>query len=155
VLLGRHQIDNAGNAVAAIRALRDDRVGETDIARGLKTAAWPARMQRLGQGHLSQHVPRDAELWLDGGHNPSAGRVLAQAFSDLNDRVSRPLVLIWGMLNSKDAQTFIAPFAGVAHRVVAIAIPDEENALPAERLADFARRSGLSAETAATIENAL
>jgi dihydrofolate synthase / folylpolyglutamate synthase len=112
-------------------------------------------MQRLSQGRLMQHVPGDAELWLDGGHNPAAGRALAQAFSELNDRVSRPLVLIWGMLNSKDAQAFISNFAGIAHRVVAITIPDEENALPAERLADIARGCGLSAETAVSIASAL
>jgi dihydrofolate synthase / folylpolyglutamate synthase len=154
-LPGRHQIDNAGNAVAAIRVLKDRRVSDAAIARGLRTASWPARMQRLGPGRLSQWVPRDAELWLDGGHNPSAGRALAQAFSDLNDRVSRPLVLIWGMLKSKDAEGFIGHFAGIAHRVVAVAIPDEENAVPADRLADTARRCGLSAETAASIDSAL
>ena len=68
---------------------------------------------------------------------------------------SRPLVLVWGMLNSKDAHAFIAPFAGIAHRVVAIAIPDEDNAIPADRLADIARRAGLSAETAMSIDSAL
>jgi dihydrofolate synthase/folylpolyglutamate synthase len=128
-LTGRHQIDNAGNAVASVRALQDPRVSDTHIAQGLKSVTWPARMQRLGPGLLRQHVSREAELWLDGGHNPSAGRALAQACSDLNDRVSRPLVLIWGMLNTKDAQAFIGHFAGIAHRVVAITIPDEENAL--------------------------
>jgi dihydrofolate synthase/folylpolyglutamate synthase len=154
-LPGRHQIDNAGNAVAAIRAVKDARVSDTHIAQGLRSATWPARMQRLGPGLLWQHVPRDAELWLDGGHNPSAGRALAQAFSDLNDRVSRPLVLVWGMLNTKDAQAFIGHFAGIAHRVVAITIPDEENAIDADELAEIARRSGLSAETGGSIGGAL
>ena len=92
-----------------------------------------------GPGALGSLVPRDAELWLDGGHNPVGRPALAQAFSDLNDRVSRPLVLIWGMLNSKDAARFIGPFAGIAHRVVAITIPDEANAVPAEQLAETAR----------------
>jgi folylpolyglutamate synthase/dihydropteroate synthase len=91
-------------------------------------------MQRLGQGMLSNLVPAESELWLDGGHNPSAGRVLAQAFSELNDRHSRPLVLVWGMLNTKDVGSFIGSFAGVASRVVTITIPDEENAVKAEVL---------------------
>jgi dihydrofolate synthase / folylpolyglutamate synthase len=131
-LKGRHQIDNAGNAIAAVRKLDDSRITDRHIAEGLKATTWPARMQRLGQGMLSNLVPAEAELWLDGGHNPSAGRVLAQAFSELNDRHSRPLVLVWGMLNTKDVGSFIGSFAGVASRVVTITIPDEENAVKAE-----------------------
>ncbi|MFT3988926.1 bifunctional folylpolyglutamate synthase/dihydrofolate synthase [Aestuariivirga sp.] len=154
-LQGRHQIDNAGNAIAAIRALADPRITEAHIAQGLKSATWPARMQRLGPGALWDLVPADAELWLDGGHNPSAGRVLAQAFSDLNDRHSRPLVLVWGMLNTKDVASFISEFAGIAHRVVTLTIPDEENAVSAEKLAEAARAEGLPAETAVSLEAAL
>lgn len=154
-LKGRHQIDNAGNAIAAIRMLGDQRISDTHIAEGLKAVTWPARMQRLGPGALSAMLPPDAELWLDGGHNPSAGRVLAQAFSDLNDRHSRPLVLVWGMLNTKDAGQFIACFSGVASRVIALTIPDEENAVAADVLADAARAHGLAAETATGLEQAL
>ena len=107
-LKGRHQIDNAGNAIAAIRYLNDERISDAHIAEGVKSTIWPARMQRLGPGGLSDKLPADSELWLDGGHNPSAGRALAQAFSELNERHSRPLVLIWGMLNTKDVGRFIA-----------------------------------------------
>ena len=154
-LAGRHQADNAGNAIAALRVIGDPRVSEAHIAQGLRSVTWPARMQRLGAGALWQHVPADAELWLDGGHNPSAGRVVAQAFSDLNDRHSRPLVLIWGMLNTKDVGSFIGCFGGVARRVITLTIPDEENAVPAERLAEAARAHGLAAETAVSLEAAL
>jgi dihydrofolate synthase / folylpolyglutamate synthase len=154
-LKGRHQIDNAGNAIATIRALSDSRILDKHIAEGLKSTAWPARMQRLGPGALSALTPADTELWLDGGHNHSAGRALAQAFSELNDRHSRPLVLVWGMLNTKDSGSFIACFAGVASRVVTLTIPDEENALSAEALADAARAHGLPAETASGLEAAL
>jgi dihydrofolate synthase/folylpolyglutamate synthase len=154
-LLGRHQIDNAGTAIAALRSLNDPRIGESHIAQGLKTAAWPARMQRLGPGELWSFIPKDAELWLDGGHNPSAGRALARAFSELNERVSRPLVLIWGMLNTKAIDDFITPFAEIVHRVVTLTIPDEENAMPARELAEAARRHDMSAETADSLEEAL
>lgn len=154
-LPGRHQIDNAGTAIAALRSLDDARIGESHIAQGLKTAAWPARMQRLGPGGLWSFIPKESELWLDGGHNPSAGRALARAFSELNERVSRPLVLIWGMLNTKAADDFIAPFSGIAHRVVTLTIPEEENAVQARDLAETARRHSLSAETADSLEDAL
>ena len=154
-LKGRHQVDNAGNAIAAIRLLDDARVSESHIEQGLKSVIWPARMQRLGAGVLTILIPKDAELWLDGGHNPSAGRVIARAFSDINDRHSRPLVLIWGMLNTKDAASFIEPFAGLAQRVVTITIPDEPNAVPADELAEIARSRNLSAETATSLTKAL
>ena len=154
-LKGRHQIDNAGNAIATVRLLNDRRISDAHIAEGLKAATWPARMQRLGQGALSGLVPAETELWLDGGHNPSAGRVLAQAFSELNERHSRPLVLVWGMLNTKDVGSFIGCFSGIASRVITITIPDEENAVPAETLAESARAQGLAAETAQTLEAAL
>jgi len=154
-LRGRHQIENAGIAIATLRTLNDRHISESHIAEGMKHASWPGRMQRLGPGHLRDHIAHDAELWLDGGHNPSAGRALAQAFSDLNERVSRPLVIVWGMLNTKDAGKFIAPFAGLAHRVVTMSIPDEPNALTADQLAAVAREQGLSTETAGSIEAAL
>jgi len=154
-LRGRHQLDNAGNAIAAIRVLNDSRIADSHIAEGLKTAAWPARMQRLGTGALSNLIPPESELWLDGGHNPSAARVLAQAMSDLNERHSRPLVLIWGMLNTKDVGQFISCFEGVASRVIALTIPDEENAVKADQLASAARAHGLAAETAPDLEAAL
>ena len=154
-LKGRHQVDNAGNAIAAIRLLDDTRVSEAHIEQGLKSVSWPARMQKLGAGALTSLIPKDAELWLDGGHNPSAGRAIARAFSDINDRHSRPLVLIWGMLNTKDAGSFIEPFVGLAQRVVTLAIPDELNAVPADQLAEIARSHNLSAETASSLIKAL
>jgi dihydrofolate synthase / folylpolyglutamate synthase len=154
-LKGRHQIDNAGNAIAALRLIDDPRVSESAIEQGLKSAVWPARMQRLGPGRLFDHVPAGTELWLDGGHNPSAGRALARAFSEINERHSRPLVLIWGMLNTKDAGNFIAPFAGLAERIVAIAIPGEANAVPAQALADIAASQGFDGLAAPSLEAAL
>jgi dihydrofolate synthase/folylpolyglutamate synthase len=154
-LLGRHQIDNAGNAIAALRALGDRRLADDDIATGLKTAVWPARMQRLGPGTLWQHLPEDVELWLDGGHNPSGGRAVAQSFSELDERHSRPLVLIWGMLNSKEAAGFIAGFAGLAKGVVTLAVPGEENATPAEALATVAEGQGIPAQSAGSLIEAL
>ncbi|CAN5562962.1 folylpolyglutamate synthase/dihydrofolate synthase family protein [soil metagenome] len=152
---GAHQIDNAGNAIAVLRALGDKRIGAGHIEQGLRSVTWPARMQRLGEGHLTRSLPPNVEVWLDGGHNPSAGRVLAQAFEKLDERLRRPLILIWGMLNSKDADAFIAPFAGLARRVVTLTIPDEENAFTAAALAEVARHHGLTAISAYSLEHAV
>lgn len=154
-LRGRHQIDNTGNAVAAIRLLKDPRITDHHIAAGVRETVWPARMQRLTAGRLDVLLAPGMELWLDGGHNASAGRVISRAFSDINEKHSRPLVLVWGMLNSKDTASYIEPFAGLAHLVLAIAIPGEPNAVPAATLAEVAEAAGLAAEACDSLEAAL
>ena len=154
-LAGPHQIDNAGNAIAAIRALGDSRITEEAIAQGLRKVSWPARMQNLGAGHLRQFVSYGAEIWLDGGHNAPAGPVIAQALRDLASRAPKPLVLIWGMLNTKHPGAYIANFKGLADEVIAIAIPDEANALTADTLAQVAAGAGLKAMPAASVPKAL
>ena len=90
---------------------------------GMTKADWPARMQRLSQGGLAALVPPGSELWLDGGHNADGGRAIAAALADLEERVSRPLVLIVGMLATKDCEGFLRNFSGLARRVIAVPIP--------------------------------
>ena len=154
-LRGQHQIDNAGNVMALLRVLNDPFITEAAMAQGLRSVAWPARMERLGRGHLTALLPPGAELWLDGGHNPQAGRIVARGFSELNEKHSRPLILIWGMLNTKDAGNFLEPFRDLAQKVICITIPDEANAIPAQQLASLARDRGLAAETASSLQSAL
>jgi len=154
-LRGRFQIDNAGAAIAAIRMLGDKRISEQHMGDGLRSAEWPARLQGLGDGALMRLLPDDSELWLDGGHNPSAGRALAGAMADLNDRNPRPLVLVVGMLNSKSADAYLAPFKGLAQRVVTLTIPGEENAITAADLVAAAASVGLETATAMGIEDAI
>ena len=55
------------------------------------------------QGSLKALAPAESELWLDGGHNADGGRAIAAALGDLEERVPRPLVLIVGMLSTKDS----------------------------------------------------
>lgn len=154
-LNGRFQLENAGAAIAAIRAFGDPVVVETDIERGLVDAKWPARFERLDGGPLDAILPFGAELWLDGGHNPSAARALASGMAELEERVPRPLVLIWGMINTKDPAGYIRAFSGLARRIVTLAIPEEANALPAEALEKTAREEGFDAESARSLEEAL
>jgi dihydrofolate synthase / folylpolyglutamate synthase len=151
-LQGPHQIDNAGNAIAAIRALKDARISDDDIATGLKTVSWPARLQNLGDGHLRQYVRPDCEMWLDGGHNGPAGIVLSQA---LRAMPSRNTIMIWGMLNSKHPGDFIANFKDCVSEVITLTIPDEANALAAEELCNIAKNKGLKAQAATSLEKAL
>src|SRR5262245_5572056 len=112
-------------------------------------------MQRLAQGRLAALCPPGSELWLDGSHNADGGRAVANALADLEERVSRPLVLVVGMLATKDCQSFLRNFAGLARRIVAVPIPGQEKSFPAATIADAARVVGIPAQTADNVETAL
>ncbi len=152
---GRHQHVNAGAAIAALRAAGMSNLSDTAIERGLLGAEWPARMQRLREGRLLSLAPAGAEIWLDGGHNPEGGRAIAAALADLEERSPAPLVMIVGMLGAKDSEGFLAPFAGLAHDVIAVPIPGQMAARPAAEVAQIALAAGMRAETATSVETAL
>ena len=153
-LFGAHQFDNAGLAVAAALQLGDPRIDDRALG-GIARAVWPARFQRLAAGPLAAKVAaRGGDLWLDGGHNPHAGRALAAAVGQLVARDHRPVAMIVGMFARKDADGFFAPFRALSPRIVATTF-DSPNAAPPDELAAAAGRTGLSATTAPTIEAAL
>ena len=154
-LFGRHQFDNAGLAIATLRAQHRFRIEMAAFEPGIVHAEWPARMQRLASGKLLDQAPRGCEIWLDGGHNAEGGRVAAAALGDLEERVSRPLVVIVGMMANKDPGAFLANFAGLTRHIIAVQIPDRDNAMSPDRLADAARQLGMRVETAVGIEAAL
>src|SRR5206468_12903698 len=99
--------------------------------------------------------PTGCEIWLDGAHNAEGGRVTAAALGDLEERVSRPLVVIIGMMANKDAGAFLANFAGLTRHIVAVRIPDRDNAMSPDRLADAARALGMRVEISGGVEAAL
>ncbi len=154
-LFGRHQFDNAGLAIATLRATDVFRINQAAFEAGILGAEWPARMQRLSSGRLIAQAPAGAELWLDGGHNAEGGRVAAAALGDLEERVPRQLVIIAGMMGNKDARAFLANFAGQTRHIIAVAIPDTDNAMPPDRLANAARQLGMRVEIADGVEAAL
>ena len=154
-LFGRHQFDNAGLAIATLRALDTLKVDSAAFEVGIVSAEWPARMQRLASGALVDQAPPGCEVWLDGGHNAEGGRVVAGALGDLEERVSRPLVVITGMMANKDAGAFLANFAGLTRHIIAVPIPGRDNAMSPDRLADAARALGMRVETLGGVEAAL
>jgi dihydrofolate synthase/folylpolyglutamate synthase len=154
-LFGRHQFDNAGLAIAALRAAGAFKVETSAYEAGIVSAEWPARMQRLGPGPLVDQGPAGGEIWLDGGHNAEGGRVVAAALGDLEERVSRPLIVIVGMMANKDAGGFLANFAGLTRHIIAVPIPDREGAMPLDRLMDAARALGMRVENAVSFGAAL
>ena len=150
-LSGPHQFDNAGVAVAA--ALELD-LPEAAIAEGLKAVRWPARMQRLTAGPYAEKAQGfDAELWLDGGHNPHAGRAMARTLAERQARAPRPLALIVAMLANKDAGGFFEALKGIDAQVFTVGF-DGAAADPAA-LAAVARGRGFGAMAAGSVDEAL
>jgi len=123
-LPGAHQWDNAGIAIAALRAAGLPAFDATGVA----GAEWPARMQRL-HGALAAMLPGDWELWLDGGHNPGAGAALAEHLRGWRDR---PVHVIVGLNQNKDGAGFLAPILPLATTLWAIAEPGQHAAMPVE-----------------------
>jgi dihydrofolate synthase / folylpolyglutamate synthase len=154
-LFGRHQFDNAGVAIAALRAVGELKLPTAAFEDGLAKVDWPARLQRLSHGDLVALTPAGSELWLDGGHNPEGGRAVAAALADLEERVPRPLVLIVGMLSTKDSEGFLRNFTGLARRVIAVPIAGQEKSLPPDTIADAVRRVGIPADSRRDIAEAL
>jgi dihydrofolate synthase/folylpolyglutamate synthase len=128
-LPGPHQFDNAGIAIAALRSAGLG-VANDAIARGIASAEWPARLQRL-TGRLASRLPAGWELWLDGGHNPGAGEALATHLASWCDR---PIHLVVGMKQAKDSAEFLRPLIPLAASLWAVAEPDQHSALPVEAI---------------------
>jgi dihydrofolate synthase / folylpolyglutamate synthase len=135
-LSGPHQVDNAGLAVAALRA---SGLAVPDAAwSGIARASWPARMQRL-HGVLADQVP-GCELWLDGGHNPDAGVALGAVIDGWAEadraagREPEPVHVIVGMKQTKDVAGFLRPLLARASSVQAVAEPGQHLAIPVEEV---------------------
>ena len=147
-LLGAHQVQNAGAALAGLRHLG---ISERGLEAAVTQARWPARMQRLRSGPLVDAAGH-AELWVDGGHNPAAGEALGAYLSTLRGRATH---LVCGMMNTKDVAGYMAPLAAHAASLTALSIPGEVNTLPAEETARVARSCGMAVNTAENAEAAV
>jgi dihydrofolate synthase/folylpolyglutamate synthase len=148
VLIGAHQVANAGAALAALRLLDAD---EAACAAAMTRAEWPARLQRLREGPLVA-AAGEAELWLDGGHNPAAGQALAEALGRLPPR---PLHLVVGMLRTKDVAGFLRPLAARAASLSGVEIPGEAATLSAAETVAAALAAGIDAAPAPGVAEAI
>ena len=152
-LLGPHQFDNAALAIAATRHFGLP-VSDANIATGLRTVNWPARLMRL-DGTLPSLLPAGSEIWLDGGHNAHGAAALAVALREINARHPLPMVLIVGMMNTRRPADFFAPFAGMVEKAFGLTIPGEPNAHQGASIVAGAEAAGISAEVSKSILNAL
>lgn len=144
-LAGAHQADNAALAVAMLRHQSALTITPEAMAQGIRTARWPARLQRLGMGPLSA-LAGNRTVWLDGGHNPDAGQAIARHFASCE-----PLHLVMGMLTSKDPSAILRPLEGKLASVSIVPAPGHEAHTPA----DFAPFTSLPVASFANVAEAL
>ena len=148
-LAGRHQAMNAALAVAMLRHQQALNVPPSALNAAMGWADWPARLQHLARGPLVG----ERELWLDGGHNPSAARHIAtwakHAFND-----AKSLHLVFASLATKDPAGMLQPFENFVERVHAVPIPDHSCFSP-DDLVEIAAELGMSAEAHQNVEEAL
>ena len=152
-LVGRHQILNAATAITALLQVAPDRIDQKAVEAGLLSVEWPGRLQRLS-GRLAKLAPGGSEVWLDGGHNADGARVLAEAISALEEKSPRPLVLIAGTMARKNAAEILQPFVGITQEFLAVPVP-HEGARPPEEMAAAARKLGMPAALAGSVEESL
>lgn len=154
VLPGRHQADNAALAVAMLRHQDRFAIPEAAMAGGIRSAQWPARLQKLGAGPLTRRLPKGSELWIDGGHNGAAARLVADHARRAFAGDGLPLVILFASLASKDPKAMLQPFAGLTEEVHTLPIPDHEHR-PPEELAALASSLGFRATANDGLDQAL
>ncbi len=150
-LHGPHQIANAGLAIACLRHQDKFTISIDHIKKGITSASWPARLQDISQSPYGRLLPEGSRLWLDGGHNPAAGEILADYFSKDRDR---PLYLICGMMAAKDAAGFLKPLSPFVTKFYGITVIGED-CYSAGRIAEIAQQAGMDSTGASSAENAL
>jgi dihydrofolate synthase/folylpolyglutamate synthase len=153
-LPGRHQLANAAAAIRAVKAAGFE-VTEKMMEVAMASVEWPGRLQRILEGKLLALAPEGAELWIDGGHNPGAGEVIAEAMAGFEEKQPRPLFIIAGMINTKDPVGYFKAFADIAEYVFTVPIGGTDAAIDPVVLAGAAFDAGLVAEPSSSIAEAL
>ena len=157
-LSGHHQITNAGTAIAAARTfaeIQGFQLAESTIDTGIAAAQWPGRMQHIRSGTLLDLAPEGSDVWLDGGHNPGAAEVISAFMADLEERDPRPLILICGMLTTKDPRGYFQEFSSLAEKVLTVPVLSSDAGFQPDDLANHASAASLDASSQPSLEAAL
>ena len=150
-LNGDHQLGNAAVAIAAIRA-GEIEVSDQSIEKGMKSVVWPGRLERLPEGTITAAFGSNANILIDGGHNPAAGEVIASELLRHDPDASRKILLVCGMINTKEPAGYFNPFTRLDTEVIAIPVAMSDAGIAPEELADAARKTGLKASAAGSLE---
>ena len=152
-LPGKHQALNAALAVAMLRHQSALDIPASALGAAMGWANWPARLQQLRGGPLFDMLPKGSELWVDGGHNPRAARLVAD-YARKQWADGLPLVLLFASLKAKDAAGNLRPFKGIASELLTLPIDGHEYRPPQE-LAHLAESMGLPARARAGLADAM
>lgn len=157
-LKGTHQIDNATTAIAASRVARFG-MENKQYESAMKRAYWPGRFEPLIKGKLVEKLPvekrENFDIWIDGGHNPAAGAALIRELEKLQQKDNLPILMICGMLTTKDPSGFFDHFSGKVEHVYTVPIIDSEAGFPQTELAKICQSSKLNAIPQNSVEDAL
>lgn len=152
-LFGIHQNLNAATAVAALRCLPQYEISLTNIQQGIKSAEWPARLQKIRSGVLFEMLPNGAELWVDGAHNPSGAEMLAETIS--KEWSDEKVYLINGRTANRNIADFLKYFEGKIEMVAGVKVISEPSGEDAEKIANIAKELGFEAEAFVNIKEAV
>ena len=156
-LVGKHQAQNAGMALAALDILSDRfRVSDIEVNLGLKNVHWPGRLQKLNSGPLTRLLPPNVQLWLDGGHNQNAAKAIVETLAEwkrINPESS--IHIVFGALNNRDPHNFLKYFKDLVSLVRTVSIPGEVNSLSSSDACKAAKASGLNAKAAENVHKAV
>jgi len=151
-LQGQHQRHNAGVAVAALDHLKGYSISDEAIKKGFSEIEWPARLQQLQQGYLQKKVGNNFTLWLDGGHNVGAARIIGD-WASKNEDFSLHLVL--GMINTKDPKCFLQPLKEHIKSLYTVTIEGETSSWTKDELCNHAKAIGINAIPASNVLGAI
>ena len=153
-LLGEHQLSNSALAIAATR-LGKCNIDVLAFEKAMGNLHWPGRFERLAPGNITAKFKKDAEIWIDGGHNGGAGAVISRELTGMNEKSPKQLVMICAMLSSKDPQYFFKQFLPHNPQIFTVPITTSEHGIDARELVAQAQKSGLDAQACASLEEAL
>ena len=148
-MAGDHQIQNAGLALAAL-AHAGLSLTDRQIAEGLRTAHWPARIQKLETGQLLAQTNRQ-HFWLDGAHNAHGAAALARSLMAISNR---PFLVVFGALNTRPEADFLEVMKPYIHRLYTLTIPDQPASRTASELAQTASQLDIPALPCQSISDA-
>ncbi len=153
-LLGEHQLKNAGLAIATLRASAIS-IPDRAWKNGMASVTWPGRLQKLRGGKVHSMFGGDVDIWVDGGHNPAAGVVVADTLIEKFGAKDRNVIMICGMINTKEPVGYFEAFAGIKPELVTVPVAGSDAGIEPEALKSIAEKIGLSCTSASTLEDGI
>lgn len=155
-LAGNHQLWNAASALAAFRIIAPDHFRPEILSTAMGQIEWPGRLQTLENHPFQSLVPKDWDIVIDGGHNDSAGLVLAAQMEEWRKSDSRPLHLVVAMVDRKDPVAFLKPLFPYTDSLTVVEIAGEATSFKVKQLKAAAEKAGYAGvSTASSAEEAI